>query len=153
MKISQSFFKTERDAQSGAQAISQKLLYRGGFVRQVTAGRYAMLPLGFRVQEKVMKILAEEMETIGAQRMELPIMQPVEIWRVTRRDDAFGDLMIVADDHYGGKYVLNATGEALMTELFGATKPSYRDLPINVYQFLIKFRDEIRPRGGLCSLR
>ena len=89
------------------------------------------------------------MEAIGAQRMELPIMQPVEMWQVTNRDEAFGDLMTVVDDHYGRTFVLSATGEALMTELFGSFKPSYKDLPINIYQFMPKFRDELRPRGGL----
>jgi prolyl-tRNA synthetase len=153
MKYSESFIVTRKNAPSKARAVSQKLLYRGGFLRKVSAGRYAFLPLGWRVKNKIIKVIEEEMDAIGAQRMELPIMQPVELWQVTNRDEAFGELMLTSDDHYGRKYVLNATGEALMTELVGSTKPSYRDLPINVYQFLQKFRDELRPRGGLLRVR
>ncbi len=153
MKYSESFIVTKKEAPSEAQATSHKLLFRGGFVRQVATGRYSYLPLGWRVKSKVMKIIEEEMNAIGAQRMELPIMQPIEAWEVTNRDEAFGDLMIMTEDHYGRKFALSATAEALMTELIGNTKPSYRDLPINVYQFLPKFRDELRPRGGLLRTR
>lgn len=153
MKFTEYFIKTERNAPSGAMAESQKLLHRGGFVRQISTGRYALMPIGYRVYEKIKNIISEEMEAIGAQQMELPIMQPVETWKVTNRDEAFGELMSVVDDHYGRSFVLSATGEALMTELFGSFRPSYKDLPINVYQFMPKFRDELRPRGGLIRVR
>lgn len=153
MRFSRYFLKTQREARTGALAESQKLLYRGGFVRRVSTGRYALLPIGFRVYNKIMEVIIEEMEAIGAQRMELPIMQPVEVWQVTKRDSAFGPLMSIVDDHYGRRFVLSATGEALMTELVKSFRPSYKDLPINVYQFMPKFRDEIRPRGGLIRVR
>ncbi|MEA3357574.1 MAG: aminoacyl--tRNA ligase-related protein [Patescibacteria group bacterium] len=153
MRYSNYFLKTQRSAPASAVAQSHKLLYRAGFIKQVAAGRYALLPIGFRTNQKIMDIIADEMQRIGALRMELPIMQPIEVWRITNRDEAFGDLMIVADDHYGRTFVMNATGEALMTEVVGSTRPSYKDLPINVYQFLPKFRDELRPRGGLIRVR
>jgi len=153
MRFTKGFIKTERNASSDARAVSHKLLYRGGFIRQVATGRYAFLPLGYRVKKKVIRIIEKEMDRINAERMELPIMQPIDVWEITNRDEAFGELMHVVDDHYGRKFVLNATGEALMTELFGSMKLSYKDLPVNVYQFLAKFRDEVRPRGGLIRVR
>ncbi len=153
MRFTQAFYKTERNAPSGAMAESQKLLHRGGFVRQISVGRYALMPIGYRVYNKIIQIIIDEMEAIGAQRMELPIMQPVETWQVTKREEAFGEMMTVVDDHYGRTFVLSATGEALMTELIGSMRPSYKDLPINVYQFMPKFRDELRPRGGLIRVR
>jgi len=153
MKRTQFFIPTSRDSESSTYAKSQEYLYRGGYVRQISVGRYALLPLGWRVYEKFVKIIESEIRAIGASRMELPIMQPVEIWQKTHRDEAFGDLMIVADDHYGRKFIFSATGEALMTELFGSFQPSYKDLPINIYQLMVKFRDETRPRGGLIRVR
>jgi prolyl-tRNA synthetase len=153
MKYSKSFIVTRKNAPSRAQAVSQKLLFRGGFIRKVATGRYTFLPLGWRVKSKIINIITEEMKEINSERMELPIMQPIEVWKVTNRDEAFGDQMLVLEDHYDREFVLNATGEALMTEIIGKTKPSYRDLPINVYQFLPKFRDELRPRGGLIRVR
>lgn len=153
MKYTKYFLKTARHSHSGAIAESQKLLYRGGFVRSVATGRYALLPLGYRVYNKIVQIIIDEMEAIGAQRMELPIMQPMEVWQVTNREEAFGELMSIVDDHYGRRFVLSATGEALMTEMVKSFRPSYKDLPINVYQFMPKFRDELRPRGGLIRVR
>lgn len=153
MRISRSFLKTEKNAKSEMRAKSHKLLYRGGFIRQISTGRYAVLPMGMRVQKKVIEIIKEEMATVGAQEMEIPILQPLEIWQITSRDDAFGDEMHVVDDHYDRKFVMSATGEALMTEIFGDFHPSYKDLPIHVYQFIAKFRDERRPRGGLIRAR
>lgn len=153
MKFSGYFIKTERNDPAGAVADSQKLLDKGGFVRQISAGRYVLMPIGYRVYRKIKQIISEEMEAIGSQQMELPIMQPVEVWKVTNRDEAFGGLMTIVEDHYGRTFVLSATGEALMTEVFGSFKPSYKDLPINVYQFMPKFRDEFRPRGGLIRAR
>ncbi len=153
MKWSQTFIKTERSAPTGAVIDSHILLYKGSFIRPISTGRFALLPLGYRVFKNIMDLISREMERIGSERMELPIMQPIEIWKVTNRDTAFGDLMSIVDDHYGRRFVLSATGEALMTELFGSFKPSYKDLPINVYQFMPKFRDELRPRGGLIRVR
>lgn len=153
MRYSEFFIKTSKTSPSDAQADSHKLLYRGGFIRQIAAGRYAFMPLGYRVKEKIMRIIVQEMERIGSQRMELPIMQPIEPWKITNRDAAFGDQMIVAKDHFGRTFAMSATAEALMTEVIKGEKPSYKDLPINVYQFLPKFRDETRPRGGLIRVR
>lgn len=153
MKWSKYFLKTERNAPKDATLESHKLLYRGGYMRQISAGRYAFLPIGMRVKEKIMKIVMEEMAAIGSQRVELPIMQPIEVWEVTNRDKVWGNEMIVVDDHYGRKFALSATAESLMSELVKGFQPSYKDLPINIYQFLPKFRDELRPRGGLLRVR
>lgn len=153
MKWTRSFIKTSRTAPAGSAVDSYALLYRAGFLRPVTTGRFTLLPLGYRVYLKVIDLISKEMDAIGSQRMELPILQPIEVWKVTNRDTAFGDLMSIVDDHYGRRFVMSATGEALMTEIFGSFKPSYKDLPINVYQFMTKFRDELRPRGGLIRAR
>ncbi len=153
MQISKSFFKTVKEAPKEAAMNSHKLLHRGGFIRQVASGRYSVLPLGYRVYSKVVKVIEEEMDAIGSQRMELPIMQPIDVWQVTNRDKAWSSEMIMTEDHYDNKYVLNATGEALITELVKSMSPSYKDLPINFYQFLAKFRDELRPRGGMIRAR
>ena len=151
MIISKSFFKTEKNAPSDAVFISHKLLYRGGFIRQVATSRYALLPLGMRVQKKIIKAIEEELEAIGAMRMELPLAHPIEILAVTNRNKAWRGHIIKANDRTGQKILLNATGASLMTELFRSIKPSYKDLPINVYLFLPKFRDELRPQGGLIN--
>jgi prolyl-tRNA synthetase len=153
MKWSKYFLKTERNAPKDAVLDSYKLLYRGGFIRQISTGRYAYLPIGMRVKEKVINIISQELAKIGIQRVELPIMQPIEIWEVTNRDKVWGDQMLVLDDHYGRKFALSATAESLMAELVKGFTPSYKDLPINIYQFLPKFRDELRPRGGLMRAR
>ncbi len=153
MKWSKYFLKTERNAPKSATLDSHKLLHRGGFIRQISTGRYAFLPIGMRVKRKIIDIIADELSKIGAQRVELPIMQPIEIWEVTSRDKVWGDQMIVTEDHYGRKFALSATAESLMAEIIKGFKPSYKDLPINIYQFLPKFRDELRPRGGLIRAR
>lgn len=153
MRYSQLFGKTVKSIPSDIQAVSHRLLYQGGFIRQISAGRYAFLPLGFRVTQKIIKIIDEEMRMVGSQRVETPILHPIEIWQKTNRDQAFGDLMLMTEDHHGATFAIGATAEGLMVELVKLFKPSYRDLPIVIHQFVQKFRDEKRPRGGLLRVR
>jgi prolyl-tRNA synthetase len=153
MKQSQLFGKTTRSIPLDIKNPSNKYLYQGGFIRQIAAGRYAYLPLGFRVWNKVLNIIQDEMEKIGSQRVITPTLQPIEFWKTTNRDKAFGEVMMIVDDHHGSTFAIGGTAEAQMTELVKKFKPSHKDLPIIIHQISNKFRDEKRPRGGLLRLR
>ena len=153
MLYSQLFGKTVKTAPSGSQTVSNNLLYRGGFIRQVSAGRYAFLPLGYRVVEKLEKLIDEEMLALGSQRIETPIFHPIEIWQATNRDKAFGGEMHIIEDHHGATFAIGATAEGLMVELTKNFNISYKDLPFYIHQFIGKFRDEKRPKGGLMRVR
>ncbi|MFC1756173.1 proline--tRNA ligase [Patescibacteria group bacterium] len=153
MLYSKLFGKTIKNIPSGLTSTSHKLLHQGGFIRQLSAGRYVFLPLGYRVWEKIMDIIDEEMESVGSQRINTPIFHPIEIWKSTNRDKAFGDEMHIIEDHHGATFALGATAEGLMVEMFKQFSPSYKDLPFSVHQFIGKFRDEKRPRGGLLRVR
>lgn len=153
MRYSQLFGKTVKSVPSDIRATSHRLLYKGGFIRQIAAGRYAFLPLGYRVWSKIYQIIKEEMDSIGAQQLVTPTLHPIEFWRKTARDEAFGEEMMAVKDHHGATFAIGGTAEGLMVELVKKFKPSYRDLPIIIYQFSSKFRDEKRPRGGLLRVR
>lgn len=153
MLYSSLFGKTKKNHPADATLVSHKLLYKGGFVRRFSTGRWGFLPLGIKVWEKVYKIIDEEMKTMGCQKLLVPTLHPIEIWKATSRDKAFGEEMLVVDDHHGAKFAIGATAEGMMVELIKMMRPSYKDLPILIYQFSQKFRDEKRPRGGIMRLR
>lgn len=153
MKYSQFFGHTVKEVPQDIVADSHRLLYQGGFIRQIAAGRYAFLPLGFRVCQKIEKIIDQEMTGLGSQRVHTPTLHPIEFWTATSRDKAFGEEMLTVADRHGATFAVGATAEGLMVELVKKFKPSYRDLPILIHQFVQKFRDEKRPRGGLLRLR
>ena len=152
MRWSQAHIPTLRDAPADAESVSHKLLVRGGFIRQLAAGSYTMLPLGQRVRRKVMGIIRGEMDAIGGQEMLLPTLHPAEIWKQSDRYDLMGDNLFKLKDRRGTDLVLGMTEEEvfaiLATELF-----SYRDLPQIWYQMHTKFRDEPRPKSGLLRVR
>jgi prolyl-tRNA synthetase len=152
MRWSQAFIPTLRDAPADAEAVSHKLLVRGGFIRQLAAGSYSMLPLGQRVRLKIAAIIREEINAIGGQEMLLPTLHPAEIWRKSGRYDLMGDNLFKLQDRKDGDLVLGMTEEEifamLASELF-----SYRDLPQIWYQMNTKFRDEPRPKSGLLRVR
>lgn len=153
MKQSQLFGKTQKAAKRDMKFASHKLLYRGGFVRELSAGRYEFLPLGMRVQAKLIELIDKEMSQIGSQRMSIPILQPIEFWKKTNRDSVWGKSLMKIKDRNEAEFALSATGEGVVTEMVATEKPTYKDLPILIHQFIIKFRDEIRPRGGLLRVR
>jgi len=153
MKYSKLFGKTVKTVPAQIKAASHRLLYQGGFIRAIAAGRYAFLPLGLRVWQKIFNIIEEEMQALGSLRVMTPTLHPIEIWQATNRDVAFGDLMLTVKDHHGATFAIGATAEGLMVELVKKFRPSYKDLPIIVHQFVQKFRDEKRPRGGLLRTR
>lgn len=153
MRYSQLFGKTTKGLPADAKIPSHKFLYKGGFVRRISTGRWAFLPLGMRVWEKIYKIIDEEMKAIGCQKLVVPTLHPIEIWQATNRDKAFGEEMLVISDHHGATFALGATAEGVMLELVKMFRPSYKDLPILIYQFSQKFRDDKRPRGGIMRVR
>lgn len=153
MRYSKLFGKTVRKVPKDARLTSHKLLFKGGFIRRFSTGRWGFLPLGMRVWLKIVKIIEEEMEAIGCQRLIVPTLHPIEIWQATARDQAFGEEMLAVNDHHGATFALGATAEGMMLELVKMFRPSYKDLPIDIYQFSQKFRDDKRPRGGLLRVR
>jgi prolyl-tRNA synthetase len=141
---------TLRDAPADAEAVSHKLLVRGGFVRQLSAGVWTFLPLGWRVHQKVVQIVREEMDAIGAQEMLMPLLTPAELWEKSGRI-RIPELFKV-EDRAGRRFVLPLTHEETVT--FHAREiQSYRQLPQAWYHFGVKERDEPRPRGGMLRLR
>lgn len=153
MRYAKLFGQTVKSIPSDAQLISHKLLYQGGFIRRISTGRWAFLPLGMRVWEKIYQIIDLEMKAIGCQRLVVPTLHPIEIWKKTNRDQAFGEEMLVISDHHGATFAIGATAEGLMVELVKMFSLSYKDLPLEVYQFSQKFRDDKRPRGGIMRDR
>jgi prolyl-tRNA synthetase len=147
---SQLFIPTLREAPADAEAVSHKLLVRGGYIRQVSAGVWTFLPLGWRVHQKVVQIIREEMDAIGGQEMLMPVLTPYELWQQSGRD-VIPEIFRLQDRN-GRDYVLPLTHEETVT--FHAKEiSSYRQLPQLLYHFSIKERDEPRARGGLLRLR
>jgi prolyl-tRNA synthetase family II len=152
MRWSQLHIPTLREDPADADAASHRLLLRAGFIRQLTAGHYSLLPLGIRVRAKVMAIIREEMNAIGGQEFLLPSMQPASIWEKSGRLTVMGDEMFRLRDRKGTAMVLGMTHEEIFTTL-AAELSSYRELPQFWYQFQTKFRDEPRPKSGLIRVR
>ena len=149
-RASQLFLPTLREAPADAEAISHKLLVRGAFIRQVSAGVWTFLPLGWRVHEKVVGIIREEMDAIGAQELFMPVLTPAELWKATGRYDI--PEVFKLRDRNDREFVLPMTHEETVT--FHAREiQSYRDLPQMLYHFQTKERDEPRPRAGLIRVR
>ena len=152
MRWSQAFIPTLRDDPADAEAISHKLLVRGGFIRQLAAGSYSMLPLGERVRRKVSEIIREEMDRIGGQQFHLPALHPAEIWQKSGRWYDIADDMFRLKDRKGTDHALGMTHEEVFSTL-AAELFSHRDLPQIWYQIQTKFRDEPRPKSGLLRVR
>jgi prolyl-tRNA synthetase len=150
MRASQLFLPTLREDPADAEAASHKLLVRGGFIRQVSAGIFTFLPLGWRVHRKVEQIIREEMNAIGGQEMLMPLLTPVELWEATGRDKI--PEVFHLQDRSGRRFILPMTHEETVT--FHAREiRSYKELPQLWYHFSVKDRDEPRPRGGLLRVR
>ncbi len=151
MRWSQLHIPTLREDPADADAASHRLLLRAGFIRQLMAGHYSMLPLGMRVRAKIIDIIREEMNAIGGQEFLLPTMHPAEIWERSGRL-AHIDVMFRLKDRKGADMVLGVTHEEIFTTL-AAELASYRELPQFWYQFQTKFRDEARAKSGLLRVR
>jgi len=152
MRWSQLHIPTLRADPADADAASHRLLLRAGFIRQLMAGHYSLLPLGVRVRAKVMNVIREEMNRIGGQEFLLPCMQPAWIWEKTGRLAVMGEEMFRLTDRKGAEIVLGMTHEEIFANL-AVEMSSYRELPQFWYQFQTKFRDEPRPKSGLLRVR
>jgi prolyl-tRNA synthetase len=149
-RASELFLPTLRESPSDAEALSHKLLVRGGFIRQVSAGVWTFLPLGWKVHRKVEQIIREEMDAIGAQEILAPVLTPLELWQATGRD-TIPEIFHLTDRN-GRRFVLPLSHEETFT--FHAREiRSYKELPQLWYHFQTKDRDEPRPRGGLLRVR
>ncbi len=142
-----------REIPSEAEAISHKLMLRAGYVRQLASGLYIYLPLGLRVMRRITAILKQEMDSIGAQEVSMPILQPAEIWQKTGRWYDIKDEMFRLKDRTGRDMCLGMTHEEIMTWLASRELKSYRDLPQIWYQIQTKLRDEARPKSGTLRTR
>jgi prolyl-tRNA synthetase len=153
MRLSKLFGKTQKETPAEAETISHRLLLRAGMIHQVAAGVYSYLPLGWRVLSKIAAIIRDEMDKAGGQELYMPVLQPLELWQETGRDQAFGKGLFTLTDRRERRLVLGPTHEEVITELAKYNVQSYRDLPLLLYQIQTKFRDEPRPRGGLIRIR
>ena len=153
MRLSNLFFATLRDDPADAEMASHRLLLRAGYVRQLGAGIYSLLPLGFRVNKRVEQVIREEMDRIGCQEMEMPVVHPADLWRESGRYQKIGSEMVRFKDRGERDMVLAMTHEEVVASLLRDIVRSYRQLPMMVYHFQTKFRDEPRSRGGLIRVR
>ena len=152
MRWSSVFIPTLRDAPAEAEAASHRLLVRGGFIRQLQSGHYSMLPLGWRVHQKVAEIIRQEMDAIGGQEFLLPAMHPASVWQASGRWESMGDEMFRLTDRKGADLALGMTHEEVFATISQELN-SYRELPQLWYQIQWKFRDEPRPKSGLLRVR
>lgn len=150
MRLSTYFLPTLKENPADATMVSHRLMVRAGLIRPLAAGIYSWLPMGWRVMKKVMQIIREEMDAIGAQEFQLPALNPVEIWEETGRVEAFGDTLFHIKNR---PLVLAPTHEEIFTTIAKDNIKSYRDLPQIWYQIQTKFRNEPRPRSGVIRGR
>ena len=152
MRWSRTFIPTLREDPADASAPSHRLLVRGGFIRQLMAGSYSLLPLGVRVARKISGVIREEMNAIGGQEFLAPVVHPGELWKKTGRWDDVEGIMVKFEDRKGADLVLALTHEEVFAHL-AAELSSYKELPQLWYHLQTKFRDEARPRSGLLRVR
>ncbi len=153
MKMSQLFSQTLREAPADAEMPSHKLLVRAGFIRQLAAGIYTLMPLGRRAMTKVENIIRDEMDKIGGQELTMPVVHPAEIWQETERWYQIGSEMGRFKDKNERDMVLAMTHEEVVADLARNEIQSYRQLPVMVYHIQTKWRDDPRPRAGLIRVR
>jgi prolyl-tRNA synthetase len=151
--MSSLFLPTERQPPADAEAVSHQLLVRAGLVRQLGAGLWSWLPAGWKVHEKVVQIVREEIDAIGGQEMLMPVLHPADLWRRSGRYDDIGPELFRLQDRRGADMVLAMTHEEAVTFHVANAVRSYRDLPLILYHFQTKERDEPRPRAGVLRTR
>ncbi len=153
MRLSHLFFATLRDDPAEAEMASHRLLLRAGYVRQLGSGIYSLLPLGKRVSDRVAQVIREEQNAIGGQEIEMPVVHPADVWRASGRYQAIGPELGRFKDRNGRDMVLAMTHEEVVGLLLGDIVKSWRQLPMQVFHFQTKWRDEPRARGGLIRVR
>jgi prolyl-tRNA synthetase len=153
MRLSKSHVPTLKEAPAEAEIPSHILMVRGGYLRKVAAGVYSFLPLGWRVIQKISRIVREELNRAGAQEVLLPAVTPGELWQESGRWDHYGEQLLRFKDRKGADFVIGPTHEETMVDLVRGDVRSYRQLPLNLFQIQTKFRDELRARAGLMRGR
>jgi len=153
MRQSQLFPKTRKEAPRDAESINHKLLVRGGFMDQLMSGSWTLLPLGLRVVAKINQIIREEINAVGGQELLMPLLHPKEIWSETGRWDKADEIMYKLADARKKEYVLSFTHEEIVMDLLRKNIKSYQDLPVSVYHFSTKFRNEPRAKSGILRGR
>ncbi len=153
VRYSQLFPKTLREVPKGVSSVSYRLLFRGGYIRYLGRGLFSFLPLGLRVLRRLEAIIREELNKLGGQEVLVPIVNPFSIWKRSGRHRLIDRDMVHFNDRFGRKHVLATTHEEAMVEMLRLSLNSYRDLPVFLYQFQEKFRDEERTRSGLVRSR
>ncbi len=154
MRRSQLFGRTLREIPSEAEIPSHQLLLQAGMIRRLVVGMYSYLPLAQRALRKIENIIREEMDGIGGQEIDMPLVQPAGLWQETGRWEMLeGRELAGFEDRFGRKLVLAMTHEEAVTDLVRNQTNSYRQLPLMLYQIKLKFRDEPRPRAGLIRVR
>lgn len=153
MKQSILFPKTRKEAPKDAESINHKFLVRGGFIDQLMTGSWTLLPLGLKVVTKINNIIREEMNLIGAQEVLMPLLHPKDIWNETGRWDSASEVMYKLKDSRKKEFVLSFTHEEIVMDLIRKNVKSYKDLPISIYHFSTKFRNELRAKSGILRGR
>jgi len=151
--LSKAYIPTQKETPSDAEIPSHRLMIRAGLIRILVAGVYSYLPLGWRVIKKVINIIREEMDNIGGQELQLPMLNPIDIWEETGRSIDFGDELFRLKDRKNRSLVLAPTHEEVICDLARKYIKSYKDMPQIWYQIQTKFRDEPRPRSGVIRTR
>src|SRR5918992_2175768 len=150
-RLSAYFLPTVKEVPADAEAVSHRLMVRAGLVRQLGAGMWTFLPAGWRAHRRAEQVIREELDAIGALEMLLPVLQPAELWRRTGRYEI--EELFKLKDRRGAELVLAMTHEEALTHHVAREVRSYRDLPLILYHFQTKERDEPRPRAGVLRTR
>ncbi|MDB9865671.1 proline--tRNA ligase [Candidatus Thioglobus sp.] len=153
MKSSDYLISTVKEAPNDAQIISHQLMIRAGLISKLASGLYSYLPMGVRIIQKVEKIIREEMNKSKALEVLMPVAQPAEIWKESKRWEEYGPELLRFKDRHDRDFCLGPTHEEVITKIAKQYLRSYKQLPINLYQIQTKFRDEIRPRFGVMRSR
>ncbi len=153
MRASKYFISTLKEAPSDAEIVSHQLMMRAGLIKRLGSGIYTYMPMGLRIIRKVENIVRQEMNRAGAIEMQMPIVQPAELWQETGRWDKMGPELLRLKDRHGRDFALQPTSEEVITDAVRSDIKSYRQLPVNLYQIQTKFRDERRPRFGVMRGR
>lgn len=153
MRYSQTLIPTRKETPVDAELPSHQLMLRAGYIEQLTAGVYTLMPLAWRSVRKIEQVVREELDAAGAQEILLPMVQPADIWKLSGRWDHYGKELLRFKDRKDMEFCLSPTHEEGVTDLAKRHIRSYRDMPKNLYQIQVKFRDELRPRGGLMRGR
>jgi len=153
MRLSRFHLHTTKETPADAELVSHRLMLRAGMIRKLASGLYTWSPLGLRVLRKVETIVREEMNRAGAVELQLPTIQPKELWEETGRWEKFGGQLLKIKDRKEQEYCYSPTAEEAITDFARQELSSYKQLPVNFYQVQTKFRDEIRPRFGVMRAR